>query len=1383
MKKFLSLVLALVMTMSLVTVSAGAKEFTDDDAITYGEAIEVISTIGVVDGYADGKFNPTNNLTRQAAAKIICNLVLGPTTAASLTADTAPFPDVPVNGDFAGYITYCAQRGIINGYPDGTFKPGNPLTGYAFMKMLLGALGYNAEIEGYIGDNWSVAVAKQAIGIGLAKGLEGDFNGTKTVNREEACLYALNMLQADMVEYGTIINSSVTGNVLNVGTSVARSREWRSSASRVNNIKNDNIIQFAEEYFNKLEKRATTDVFGRPSHTWVYDKEELGTYIDYEKLMTEYTKKVTGKDLYDLIGESRLDECKVKVYIDGVDTNKAPIFGKDDIKRSNDEKVGATGKGVLTQVFLDTDAELITVAIINTYLAKATGDYNEKDEDADFTVFGISNEGTAKAPVYVKDTKEAYDVTTMTIEVEDFAMAEDVKEDDIYLVNVADGEIQIIEAPETLSDVTINGFKKGDWIKTGGTQYDNADTALYDKEVLEEYDKINLKDLTYNVFLDAYGYLIGLEQNEDPDEYVFLTGIDTRNSNIKKGTADGNVIFLDGTMKTVTIDLDKSEGYQNGKSVKGGLATVGGMGRNLSQLNTWCKYRVSNNDVYTLIEVPQATTENVSGSKIMKAGQYAQDVGETNHYDSYNSETNVYEKTINKKHVSLSAANSTARVYGNDNTVYLNLELDNVTVDDNSNNQRTARRIVDDVESVTVGVKNVDLTVRSLSDDGQFIAPDNEIYTLYNDKGYIIAAATLEAENNGTAANYVYVVSDELSYEEYGTAGNNAGGKKGEETWTWGREVLINGEVKDIFEVGEHLEWIGEDDMVQGEWYEVKLDADGFVRKSTALTFLNRANKYIDAVGLVEEAINGSSDTVVVHDTTNVDKVSFENGTMYTEQDNNHGFHVADNVVVVLVLAGKDGDGTDGKTGDWFDSVDVYNGTNGLKQAIRNMNVKDSMDFNKTTVEVSAILEDGSATTIVINDKNAPGTTASGKPSSSDKVPVPTGDLDITRDSNRITANVLFDSNVEDQVEDFLWDEGYAMISFNRSGRNAATVWAAPRNSVGSFMDGWVIFRVTINYFAEVEVEGDDSIYVPCDDQGMWDSTKYDVSDLVSHKNGTHVSVEWSDRDGYTYYTYDNDFFDDDLRWAAENGNKLVGNFTVVPNLVIVGESFMDQDITKYYGSIEVTDGLKYDASEIANETNNYAQYGKTITVTYTLNGDDTTARYKILMIVDGKVAGESAYFGVKDGKVSANFRVGKEDIDGFKVVREDIADPTTYTVKGTIDASAVSADASKAYTFSLGVADPTVGKDGKTYVTLHIRRVKDVEADDKNLTVTVSGAETKVISVSPAASFIKNADGSYTLENSDSLIDHTIRYEVSGINADTELEFTITPVEPVVEA
>ena len=90
MKKFLSLVLALVMTMSLVTISAGAKDFTDADKVNYAEAVDVISAVKVVDGYTDGSFNPQATLTRGAAAKIICNLLLGPTTASALVANTAP---------------------------------------------------------------------------------------------------------------------------------------------------------------------------------------------------------------------------------------------------------------------------------------------------------------------------------------------------------------------------------------------------------------------------------------------------------------------------------------------------------------------------------------------------------------------------------------------------------------------------------------------------------------------------------------------------------------------------------------------------------------------------------------------------------------------------------------------------------------------------------------------------------------------------------------------------------------------------------------------------------------------------------------------------------------------------------------------------------------------------------------------------------------------------------------------------------------------------------------------------------------------------------------------------------------------------------------------
>ena len=76
------------------------------------------------------------------------------------------------------------------------------------MKMLLGALGYDAEVEGYTGPNWSINVAKKAIGLGLNQSLEKTFNGVDFVTREEAALYAFNTLKADLVEYDQKITAS-----------------------------------------------------------------------------------------------------------------------------------------------------------------------------------------------------------------------------------------------------------------------------------------------------------------------------------------------------------------------------------------------------------------------------------------------------------------------------------------------------------------------------------------------------------------------------------------------------------------------------------------------------------------------------------------------------------------------------------------------------------------------------------------------------------------------------------------------------------------------------------------------------------------------------------------------------------------------------------------------------------------------------------------------------------------------------------------------------------------------------------------------------------------------------------------------------------------------
>ena len=66
MKKLLALVLALVMSMSLVTISNAA--FSDADKIDHTEAVDMMNALGVINGMPDGSFTPAGNVTRAEMA-------------------------------------------------------------------------------------------------------------------------------------------------------------------------------------------------------------------------------------------------------------------------------------------------------------------------------------------------------------------------------------------------------------------------------------------------------------------------------------------------------------------------------------------------------------------------------------------------------------------------------------------------------------------------------------------------------------------------------------------------------------------------------------------------------------------------------------------------------------------------------------------------------------------------------------------------------------------------------------------------------------------------------------------------------------------------------------------------------------------------------------------------------------------------------------------------------------------------------------------------------------------------------------------------------------------------------------------------------------------
>ena len=559
MKKFLSLVLALVMTMSLVTVSAGAKDFTDSSKINYSEAVDVLSEAKVIDGYADGAFNPSNTLTRGAAAKIICNLILGPTTASALVADAAPYKDVPTNHTFAGYIAYCQKTGIISGYADGTFKPANSLTGYAFMKMLLGALGYKADQEGYTGANWSIQVAKRALNVGLNDDLNGSFNGVKAVTREEACLYAFNTLKATMVEYDK--NSTVTvGNITIKEQSDAK--DMTNTGKTDGNIDKDGKMQFAEKYFTDLKKFGATDDFSRPATQWKIKAEEVGKYTDTPDLT--YTKAVKAGDIYkDLALGSTIDKKDVTVYINGEKAEDASValkkgsdskIGKDYLEKSG-KKYSTAKNGVLTEVFYDKDDDSAIITQVVTYVGQINKSVKAtSSKDAYVVIDQLPMDGP-NANVMAVPSDLTGKTVSGTLEFE----TNESYEDDAYVLytysQTADEvkSLAVAEKVEGYVSQTINKTDDKDannGLTLAGTSYKMS--AAYSGEELGE---ISVKE-DHTAYLDQYGYAIYVEEVEEIGNYALLVNVADKGTFVGK---KAELVFTDGTTKVVTAEKDYSK--------------------------------------------------------------------------------------------------------------------------------------------------------------------------------------------------------------------------------------------------------------------------------------------------------------------------------------------------------------------------------------------------------------------------------------------------------------------------------------------------------------------------------------------------------------------------------------------------------------------------------------------------------------------------------------------------------------------------------------------------------------------------------------------------------------------------------------------------------
>jgi hypothetical protein len=403
LKRALSLVLAAAMLIGMMVISASAasKDFGDSAEIKNTEAVDVMVALGVINGKGNGSnFDPTGTLTRAEAAKIVAYMNLGPANAEKLGTTGASFTDVPAKHWAASYIGYCASMDILAGVGNGKFNPEGKLTGIAFGKMLLVALGFDPVAEGYVNDpNWSTNIAVDMVSAGL------DVNNivlSDNISRDDACQMAYNALfYSKTTETKDVytINGSVTTGTTGIGsvhgtsydsfseaylvaTNAKTGAETFTIAKTTQEVKTDSL---ANKIFKLTRSTTDSDAFLRPATGYA---STLKAYKDVADILAPKTAdyvvngKITEKDLYSMVGYKAAGADYT--WTNNVDGAASSSHASSKPGKTTATAFADTAPGTVMYVYINDDAKTVTTCLINTYIGEVKKVTAAKDADPRF---------------------------------------------------------------------------------------------------------------------------------------------------------------------------------------------------------------------------------------------------------------------------------------------------------------------------------------------------------------------------------------------------------------------------------------------------------------------------------------------------------------------------------------------------------------------------------------------------------------------------------------------------------------------------------------------------------------------------------------------------------------------------------------------------------------------------------------------------------------------------------------------------------------------------------------------------------------------------------------------------------------------------------------
>ena len=272
--------------------------------------------------------------------------MLGEEQQAASRSANAIFSDVPTDHWASGYINYIAERQIINGYPDGTFGAEDTINYAQAITILIRLLGYTGEDVAY---KWPDGYITKAQSLGITNGIS--FGTYESITRGNAAYVIYNTLLADKKAGSsvTLLSSNKFEDVIIIGDST-------NDAS----LPEGNIATTKGNYKLADNSNIEASVYGRLGTLYLDSEQRVTAFVPEKETVLDVTLSGAalsgdGKRVevsYNVDGKEKTTsfDGKASLYYDGKSSTLAA--GVAELEAGRSASIIYTENGVFARLYL-----------------------------------------------------------------------------------------------------------------------------------------------------------------------------------------------------------------------------------------------------------------------------------------------------------------------------------------------------------------------------------------------------------------------------------------------------------------------------------------------------------------------------------------------------------------------------------------------------------------------------------------------------------------------------------------------------------------------------------------------------------------------------------------------------------------------------------------------------------------------------------------------------------------------------------------------------------------------------------------------------------------------------------------------------------------------